>query len=215
MCIAVSCGYNARCVSRQTPMPDTVRALRPSTPGKHKDQEQQVNTCKQIKQLESKRLTPQSLIPTPRALNVTRTISTSIPNSPSGFTFRGGFCCFFCLVACFSSSVLFLPDFENTALREVFALFQMLRPSSARVVSHFGFAQKTRRFSGRYSVVIFWLRLGPKLEKRGLRGVFLTLGNHVFCDSPLGAFCVFLSFAVFRHLLCLLFGGGGGVGGGA
>ena len=89
--------------------------------------------------------------------------------------------------------MLFLPDFENTALREVFALFQMLRSSSARVVSHFGFAQKTRRFSGRYSVVLFWLRLGPKLEKRGLRGVFLTLGNHVFCDSPLGAFCVFLS----------------------
>ena len=69
----------------------------------------------------------------------------------------------------------------------------MLRSSSARVVSHFGFVQKTRRFSGRYSVVLFWLRLGPKLEKRGLRGVFLTLGNHVFCDSPLGAFCVFLS----------------------
>ena len=67
----------------------------------------------------------------------------------------------------------------------------------------------------RYSVVLFWLRLGPKLEKRGLRGVFLTLGNHVFCDSPLGAFCVFFVCAVFRHLLCLLFGGGGGgVGGG-
>ena len=111
--------------------------------------------------------------------------------------------------------MLFLPDFENTALREVFALFHMLRSSSARVVSHFGFVQKTRRFSGRYSVVLFWLRLGPKLEKRGLRGVFLTLGNHVFCDSPLGAFCVFLSlpFSVICSA-CSLGGGWGGGGGG-
>ena len=132
---------------------------------------------------------------------------------PSGFTFRGGFSCFLCLVACFSPSVLFLPDFENTALREVFALFQMLRSSSARVVSHFGLVQKTRRFSARYSVVLFWLRLGPKLEKRGLRGVFLTLGNHVFCDSPLGAFCVFLSlpFSVICSACSL---GGVGWGGG-
>ena len=111
--------------------------------------------------------------------------------------------------------MLFLADFENTALREVFALFQMLRSSSARVVSHFGFAQKTRRFSGRYSVVLFWLRLGPKLEKRGLRGVFLTLGNHVFCDCPLGAFCVFLSlpFSVICSA-CSLGGVGWGGGGG-
>ena len=109
--------------------------------------------------------------------------------------------------------MLFLPDFENTALREVFALFQMLRSSSARVVSHFGFVQKTRRFSARYSVVLFWLRLGPKIEKRGLRGVFRTLGNNVFCDSPLGVFCVFLSLPF--SLICSACSlGGGGVGGG-
>ena len=110
--------------------------------------------------------------------------------------------------------MLFLLDFENTALREVFALFQMLRSSSARVVSHFRFVQKTRRNRARYSVVLFWLRLGPKLEKRGLRGVFLTLGNHAFCDSPLGAFCVFLSvpFSVICSA-CSLGGWGGGGGG--
>ena len=85
----------------------------------------------------------------------------------------------------------------------------MLRSSSARVVSHFRFVQKTRRFSARYSVVFFWLRLGPKLEKRGLRGVFLTFGKHVFCYSPLGAFCVFLSvpFSVICSA-CSLGGGG-------
>ena len=136
------------------------------------------------------------------------------PKKPSGFTFRGGFCCFFCLVACFSSSVLFPPDFENTALREVFALFHMLRSSSARVVSQFVFLQKTRRFERVHSVGLFWLRLGPKLEKRGLRGVFVTSGNHVFCDSPLGAFCVFLSlpFSVICSACSL---GGVGWGGGA
>ena len=107
--------------------------------------------------------------------------------------------------------MLFLPDFENTALREVFALFQILLSSSARVVSHCGFVQKTRRFSARYSVVLFWLRLGPKLEKRGLRGVFLTLGNHVFCDSPLGAFCVFLSLPFSVICSACSLGGRGGV----
>ena len=89
----------------------------------------------------------------------------------------------------------------------------MLRSSSARVVSHFRFVQKTRRNCARHSVVRFWLRLGPKLEKPGLRGVFLTLGNHVFCDSPLGAFCVFLSvpFSVICSACSL---GGVGCGGG-
>ena len=110
--------------------------------------------------------------------------------------------------------MLFLPDFENTALREVFALFQMLRSSSARVVSHFRFVQKTRRNRVRYSVVLFWLRLGPKLEKRGLRGVFLTLGNHVFCDSPLGAFCGFFCLCRFPSFALLALWGGGGWGGG-
>ena len=92
----------------------------------------------------------------------------------------------------------------------------MLRSSSARVVSHFRFVQKTRRNRARYSVVLFWLRLGPKLEKRGLRGVFLTLGNHAFCDSPLGAFCAFLSvpFSVICSACSLGGGGGGGVGAG-
>ena len=58
--------------------------------------------------------------------------------------------------------------------------------------------------------MVFWLRLGPKLEKRGLRGVFLTFGDHVFCYSPLGAFCVFLSvpFSVIRSA-CSLEGEGG------
>ena len=109
--------------------------------------------------------------------------------------------------------MLFPPDFENTALCEVFALFHMLRSSSARVVSQFVFLQKTRRFERVHSVGLFWLRLGPKLEKRGLRGVFVTSGNHVFCDSPLGAFCVFLSlpFSVICSACSL---GGVGWGGG-
>ena len=119
-----------------------------------------------------------------------------------------------CLVACFSPSVLFLPDFENTALREVFALFQMLRSPSARVVSHFRFVQKTRLNSARFPSCFFGCDLARSSKKRGLRGVFLTLGNHVFCDSPLGAFCVYLSvpFSVICSACSL--GVGGGVGGG-
>ena len=77
----------------------------------------------------------------------------------------------------------------------------------------FALFKKTRLSVARDSVVLFWLRLGPKLEKRGLRGEFLTLGNHVFCDSPLGAFCVFLSvpFSVICSG-CSLGGWGGGGG---
>ena len=60
--------------------------------------------------------------------------------------------------------------------------------------------------------MLFWLRLGLNLEKRGLRGVFLTFGNHVFCYSPLGAFCVSLS--VPFSVICSACSWGGGGGGG-
>ena len=134
---------------------------------------------------------------------------------PSGFTFRGGFCCFLCLVACF---FLLQCCFSLTSKTPPFARFSHSSRCCARrrrgLCLIFASFKKTRRNRARYSVVLFWLRLGPKIEKRGLRGVFLTWETMFSAILRLALFaffclCCFPSFA-----LLALWGGGVGAGGG-
>ena len=104
--------------------------------------------------------------------------ATLSPKPPSGLCYGGGFpVVVVCAFACRSRSLHPLADFEDTVLREDFALLHMFRSACLRVMSHFRsfcllHVVAPQRTS--FLVVHFAFDFVLSSKKRGLHGIFRT-----------------------------------------